>query len=827
MAERNYQHSRLGDKVSVSNSIASTRPDLEILWHPDNDVDPRHVSVSSGRTLKWKCSKGPDHEWSRPVNKQAKSHGCPFCGSKKVSVTNSLASLRPDLQEQWDFELNHPLSPDKIMSSSNKKVWWICKEGPDHRWLASPNARRSKNCPYCLGQRVSVTNSLATHFPRLSQEWHPSKNGTLSPSDVTKKSNRVVWWLCKNGHEYKSAIGSRTHRGSGCKHCSLQTSLPEIRVFSELLSVFGDARTRERIHSKELDIFIPSLNVGVEYDGEYWHREKVKEDKKKNVYFRKKEIYVVRMREYPLVKVDDLDVQITCSLSKGDINELLSSIVKVSGTSNSRVSSYIKNENFVNDVEYKRLISFLPNPFPGKSLKDNYPQVSSEWNEEKNYPLSPSNFYPGAHSKVWWRCKENNNHEWEASILNRVRGTGCPICSGRSADGEENLEAFYPEVAKEFDLTRNFPVKPHEIRPYSGRKFWWICPHGHSYQKRVDSRTHQNIGCPVCRRIRSESKQVSAFLTNMDHAPRSNVENHYPSKRNKPYVNHLLSQAPSDTSERIRLLRSELDTERFPESQFSKLTLGSHKKVDWICSHNKEHKWSAVFSSRVKGSNCPYCSGLHATKENSLLAKHPDLVMFWDDQKNSSSPSEVLPKSEKIVWWLCEKGHSYDMPIKDKTTGRGCPFCAGKRIGKDNNFAVKFPALLSLWDYGKNDMPPTTVAPRSHKKVHWKCPQAEDHIWIATIANMTRKTSGCPFCSGKRVSSTNSLEAKFPEIAKTFDAKENYPLRVGDLTFGSTRKVKWRCEFGHVYSRVVHSHVKSGARCPQCKKYGNSDKVQL
>ena len=50
-------------------------------------------------------------------------------------------------------------------------------------------------------------------------------------------------------------------------------------------------------------------------------------------------------------------------------------------------------------------------------------------------------------------------------------------------------------------------------------------------------------------------------------------------------------------------------------------------------------------------------------------------------------PSKVVPGSGKKAWWLCEKGHSYDAIIGNRTkpNGTGCPYCVGKKPSETNN----------------------------------------------------------------------------------------------------------------------------------------------
>ena len=54
------------------------------------------------------------------------------------------------------------------------------------------------------------------------------------------------------------------------------------------------------------------------------------------------------------------------------------------------------------------------------------PILAKEWNYEKNTDLTPMSVMPGSNKKVWWKCCKG--HEWQATIHNRNKGSGCPIC---------------------------------------------------------------------------------------------------------------------------------------------------------------------------------------------------------------------------------------------------------------------------------------------------------------------------------------------------------------------------------------------------------------
>jgi hypothetical protein len=69
---------------------------------------------------------------------------------------------------------------------------------------------------------VSITNSLATNFPTVAAEWHPSRNGTVSPEGIVAVSTRVAWWRCvrEESHEWRATVRDRTRDLSRCPYCS-------------------------------------------------------------------------------------------------------------------------------------------------------------------------------------------------------------------------------------------------------------------------------------------------------------------------------------------------------------------------------------------------------------------------------------------------------------------------------------------------------------------------------------------------------------------------------------------------------------------------------
>lgn len=277
-----------------------------------------------------------------------------------------------------------------------------------------------------------------------------------------------------------------------------------------------------------------------------------------------------------------------------------------------------------------------------QSLQEAYPEIAAEWHPTKNGTITPDDVTPGSPKKMWWICQKG--HEWQAAISDRVRGSGCPYCSGKKVLPETSLAAINPELAAQWNPTKNGELTPEQVAPFSYRKVWWLCPNG--------------------------------------------------------------------------------------------------------------HEWEAQISNRSNGNGCPYCAGQWVIPgENDLETLYPDVAAQWHPTKNLGlKPNQVKAKSMKMVWWICEKGHEWKDSVYHRTSGRGCPYCAGQRVWVgDNDLATLRPDIAAQWNDTKNgELTPEQVTLRSSKKVWWLCENG--HEWQATVYNRTLGC-GCPVCYGRGVRS--------------------------------------------------------------------------
>ena len=211
-------------------------------------------------------------------------------------------------------------------------------------------------------------------------------------------------------------------------------------------------------------------------------------------------------------------------------------------------------------------------------IEENKHSTLSQWNTEKNAPLTAHDVTAGSHKQIWWQCEKG--HQWQASVLSRKQGAGCPVCTGKQViSGENDLASAYPDIAAEWHPSLNGTLTAAKVTPYSNRSIWWVCELGHEYRASISHRTHTRSSCPYC----TGRKVLVGF-------------------------NDLASKEPLLCKEWCQSLNGTLT----PQG----VTVASHKKVWWKCSEG--HIWKAVIASRTaaRRHGCPTCARKTKTKNH-------------------------------------------------------------------------------------------------------------------------------------------------------------------------------------------------------------------
>ncbi|MFX1512415.1 MAG: zinc-ribbon domain-containing protein [Promethearchaeota archaeon] len=352
-----------------------------------------------------------------------------------------------------------------------------------------------------------------------------------------------------------------------------------------------------------------------------------------------------------------------------------------------------------------------------------YPEITAEWHPIKNGTLRPEDVSYGSHKKVWWRCsKEDCRHEWNATIYSRTGGNGCPACAGYHVTDLNRLSICFPELATEWHSTKNGTLRPENVSYGMARKVWWVCSKencGHEWETRIADRA-RGKGCPAC---------AGCHLTD-----RNRLSTSFPELATEWHPTKNGTLRPEDVS------------------------YASHKKVWWRCSKEDcGYEWDTRIVNRTRSKGCPACTGRHLTDRNRLSICFPELATEWHPTKNGMlRPEDVSYGSHKKVWWRCSEedcGYEWDTRITSRTSGRGCPACAGRQVTDRNRLSICFPELAAEWHPTKNGkLRPEDVSYGSYKKVWWVCSEENcGYEWDATISNRTTSVQtterrGCPNC---------------------------------------------------------------------------------
>jgi len=289
-----------------------------------------------------------------------------------------------------------------------------------------------------------------------------------------------------------------------------------------------------------------------------------------------------------------------------------------------------------------------------------HPHLLDEWDWEYNnlMGLDPYKLTYGSHVEAGWVCKLDSRHLWKATIKNRtLNNTNCRFCCNQEIFYENSIVFTHPDLAKEFDVSKN-NISIFSVSFGSTKEVWWACCNGHSWVESPNRRTAKGLvnSCRICRSL--------GFL--------------YPE------------------------LGKQWDYEKNKDTPFD-VSFGSEQLAWWLC--EKGHSWRARICGRtLNGNGCKYCSNQKAGYGNDLLTKFPKLCEEWHHTKNTLGPENYLPKSNKKIWWLCKVcGHKWPATIANRVNGSGCPHCSGSSISKASqkwldsisieNREVKIPEL--------------------------------------------------------------------------------------------------------------------------------------
>ena len=494
------------------NDLASQRPDLLGFQSKDNVVLPNQITASSHKEIKWHCKKcGGD--WEQSVNRQANVKGCPYCSGRRVlRGFNDLLTKYPDIAKEWSQ--NNTKKPDEVTSGSGLVVEWECAKCKQH-YKKKISERVKYGCAFCSGHKVITgKNDLKTLYPKVAEEWDYTRNGKLRPENVSAMNTRKIWWRCKVcGKQWQAYVENRTRDNNGCPSCAAgsHTSFPEQAIYFYCKSVWPKAQNGYSDIFKTtmaIDVYIPEIRIGIEYDGQAWHRERddVERDRRKYKTCLENNIRLVRISEDPDASTP-CDYRLYSNYKTFDYDSLDSVLSKLFTYLIGEGGAVVKINTRLDERKILKL--FASNMAKEKSVAALFPEVAQYWDYDKNNSLKPEMFKPTSRTRTFWKCRECGV-SYERAIGDQVKGLGlCTKCCklyqafrlhdfGLKKNG--SLADNTPYIAEQWDCQKNGDLRLTDVTSRSSKKVWWVCPKcGNSWQAVISNRTSGTCsGCPRC-----------------------------------------------------------------------------------------------------------------------------------------------------------------------------------------------------------------------------------------------------------------------------------------------------------------------------------------
>ena len=404
------------------------------------------------------------------------------------------------------------------------------------------------------------------------------------------------------------------------------------------------------------------------------------------------------------------------------------------------------------------------------------PELKDEWDFEEN-EIKPAEVTAGSHKKVWWKCKYG--HTWVAAINKRVsRNQGCPVCYGKT-------KTSFPEQAVFYYLERLFKAKNRE--KVGGFEFDIYLPeekiaveydgyYWHQSEHSIKMEERKNSYC--------NANGITLFRV------KETIERDQTVRINSRVITYRYNSGYTFLNDAITLLVSEI---------------GACVGKSFSITPDIENDRGLILANYEQ-----------AEYESSLV-QYPELVAEWDYEKNIGlKPQNIRPGSEKKVYWICPKGHSYSARVSHRVSGSGCPICCNKVVLEGyNDLQTLNPTLAAEWNYEKNTgLLPVQVAASSSKNVWWKCKKC-GWEWRASI-NRRSDGSGCPECGKKKVQ--EKMRKQPLSFVSELKIKGNADVELIGQYVNSNTKIDCRCKkCGYQWQSLPYNLIR-GQGCPKCAK---------
>lgn len=214
--------------------------------------------------------------------------GCPICRyeksakSKTMTTEDFVQKAKTIHGDKYDYSASKYIRNDE-------KLEIIChkqdENGEEHGvFLMSPENHLSKHhpqgCPKCARENLNKDKaSTKEDFIEKAIKIHGNKYDYSDVEYVNNSTNVLI--TCPTHGVFEQRPDNHL-MGAGCPSCACHISQPENEIFDFVKEIYAGAEQGNRtiLDGKELDIYVPSKKIAIEYDGLRWHSEEFGKDEK-------------------------------------------------------------------------------------------------------------------------------------------------------------------------------------------------------------------------------------------------------------------------------------------------------------------------------------------------------------------------------------------------------------------------------------------------------------------------------------------------------------------------------------------------------------------
>lgn len=486
------------------------------------------------------------------------------------------------------------------------------------------------------------------------------------------------------------------------------------------------------------------------------------------------------------------------------------------------------------------------------------PEAAKLWVDELNNGITPDNIASKSGKTINMICAHNPKHTYPIRICNipTVEPYGCPYCRKHSivSLGENDLFSISETAKTMWSYDENLGYELDAINPKSTDNVTWLCNNGHHFSRRICEFV-ANSECPICKKSQNAIACFLRMVKQWDFKKNKGIDINTTSSNSKKTANWkckkcgyewvaqissrkaskglcpccetriVVHKGVTDLFTQVPELKEWYDTEKNIGVDVTTLSISSKENIWWKCP-SCDYSWSISLSARVVHSNggyairnCPVCSGVKRGLPYS--EEFPDLSESFMDELNGCSLDDVRGFNRGTTfWWHCDicdenfESTLASMIRSRNTASKGCSFCSGKKVNKENSFAALHPEVMDEYD-PSNEIDPYTVPEYSNKNVKWICRNNKDHRWEARFQCRSRGQGNCNICRGYQYG--KMFYEDHAEYEQYYDTSKNQ-RPFSSLFSMSNDYVWWKCDKGHEFQRSVYNRIHRFRDCPLCNR---------